>query len=57
MVDEATLTAKQQASLQNLIRSFDYTHNASCGLVYYLAAYWKALRHRSFDWQSKPSDP
>jgi hypothetical protein len=45
MVDDATLTAEQQASFKNLIHGFDYTHNASCGLVYHLAAYWKARRH------------
>lgn len=45
MVDSPTLTTEQQTSLQNLIRTFDYTHNASCGLVYHLAAYWKARRH------------
>lgn len=46
MVDEPTLTAEQQTTLQNLIRTFDYTHNASCGLVYHLAAYWKARRYQ-----------
>ena len=46
MVDSPTLTTEQQTALQNLIRSFDYTHNASCGLVYHLAAYWKARRYQ-----------
>jgi len=45
MIESPTLTTKQQTSLQNLIRDFDYRHNASCGLVYHLAAYWKAHRH------------
>jgi hypothetical protein len=45
MVDSPTLTAEQQASLKNLIVSFNYMHNASCGIVYHLAAYWKARRH------------
>ena len=45
MVDSPKLTTEQQTSLQNLIRNFDYPHNASCGLVYHLAAYWKARRH------------
>lgn len=44
MVDGPTLTPEQQTSLQQLINGFDYTHNASCGLVYHLAAYWKARR-------------
>lgn len=45
MVDAPTLTPEQRDSLQKLINGFDYTHNASCGLVYHLAAYWKARRH------------
>lgn len=45
MVENATLTAEERASMQTLLRNFDYTHNASCGLVYHLAAYWKARRH------------
>ena len=45
MVGSPTLTTSQQTALQSLIRDFDYTHNASCGLVYHLAAYWKARRH------------
>jgi len=45
MVDSPKLTAEQQTALQNLLGSFDYTHNASCGLVYHLAAYWKERRH------------
>ncbi len=31
-------------SLERLIGRFDYDHNSSCGLVYHLAAYWKARR-------------
>ena len=57
MVDSPKLTTEQRSALQKLLSSFDYTHNASCGLVYHLAAYWKARRHCSFDWQSKPSAP
>lgn len=49
MVDSPTLTSEQRSALQKLLGSFDYTHNASCGLVYHLAAYWKARRHRGFD--------
>ena len=45
MVDSPTLAAEQQSALQRIFGSFDYTHNASCGLVYHLAAYWKARRH------------
>jgi hypothetical protein len=45
MVDSPALTAEQQSTLQKMFGSFDYTHNASCGLVYHLATYWKARRH------------
>jgi hypothetical protein len=45
MVDSPKLTTEQQTALQNLLGSFDYLHNASCGLVYHLAAYWKARQH------------
>ena len=45
MIDSPTLTDEQQAALKKLLEGFDYTHNASCGLVYHLASYWKARRH------------
>ena len=45
MVDSPTLTAEQHALLKKLFGSFNYTHNASCGIVYHLAAYWKARRN------------
>ena len=46
MVDSPTLTTEQQTALKNLFGGFDYTQNASCGLVYHLATYWKARRYR-----------
>lgn len=46
MVEPPTLTAEQNASLKKLLSGFDYTHNASCGIIYHLAAYWKAHRHQ-----------
>ena len=49
MIDSPTLTEAQQTSLKNLISGFDYEHNASCGIIYHLAAYWKARRHRLFE--------
>lgn len=49
MIEAPTLTKEQQTLLNHMISNFDHTHNASCGLVYHLAAYWKARRHRSFD--------
>lgn len=57
MVGSPALTSNQRSALQHLFGSFDHTHNASCGLVYHLAAYERARRHRIFDWQSRPSQP
>ncbi len=45
MIDNTTVTTEQHALLKKLFGSFDYTQNASCGIVYHLAAYWKARRH------------
>ena len=45
MVDPTSVSAAQQSSLAGLIRGFDYAHNSSCGIIYHLAAYWKARRN------------
>ncbi|MCF7784533.1 MAG: hypothetical protein K9N47_00345 [Prosthecobacter sp.] len=45
MIDPASVSAAQQSSLAELIRRFDYAHNSSCGIIYHLAAYWKARRN------------
>jgi hypothetical protein len=45
MVEPPSLTSDQQGALRDLIARFDYDHNASCGILYHLAAYWKARRH------------
>lgn len=45
MVDPASVSGVQQTSLAELIRRFDYAHNSSCGIIYHLAAYWKAVRN------------
>lgn len=45
MVKSPVLTTEEQTALQKLTGGFDYLHNASCGLVYHLAACWKARRH------------
>jgi hypothetical protein len=45
MIDPASISAAQQNSMAELIRSFDYAHNSSCGIIYHLAAYWKAQRN------------
>jgi hypothetical protein len=46
MVAPGSVTDSQRESLGALIQGFDYTHNASCGLIYHLAAYWKAKKER-----------
>jgi hypothetical protein len=45
MVNPASLSEEQKTSMAKLIRRFDYEHNSSCGIIYHLAAYWKARRH------------
>ncbi len=35
----------EKSGLRDLVSGFDYRNNSSCGLVYHLAAYWKARRH------------
>ncbi len=44
MVDPDSLSEAQRTSLKEMIRRFDYAHNSSCGIIYHLAAYWKARR-------------
>jgi hypothetical protein len=46
MVDPVSISEAQKAALKNMIEHFDYTHNSSCGIVYHLAAYWKARRNQ-----------
>lgn len=48
MIDPAAVPAEQQNALAALIRGFDYAHNSSCGVIYHLAAYWKARRNHLF---------
>jgi hypothetical protein len=45
MIDADSICAEQQKALADLIRGFDYAHNSSCGIIYHLAAYWKARRN------------
>jgi hypothetical protein len=45
MIDPDSISAAQQSALTELIRHFDYMHNSSCGVIYHLAAYWKARRN------------
>ena len=46
MVEPETVTEAQRAALKKMFLSFDYEHNSSCGIIYHLAAYWKARRHQ-----------
>ncbi|MEO6784493.1 MAG: hypothetical protein ABI318_00060 [Chthoniobacteraceae bacterium] len=46
MADPVVLSEAEQAALKSMILRFDYAHNSSCGIIYHLAAYWKARRHQ-----------
>lgn len=45
MVDPGSVSETQRAALRDLLGHFDYLHYSSCGIIYHLAAYWKARRH------------
>jgi hypothetical protein len=45
MVDQPSLNAGQIQQLRDVILPSDYLHNSSCGIIYHLAAYWKARRY------------
>jgi len=45
MGEGAVFTDEQRAAFGRLVGGFDYGHNASCGIVYHLAAYWKDRRN------------
>lgn len=45
MVDPGAVTDAQSTALRDFMSRFDYLHNSSCGIIYHLAAYWKARRH------------
>jgi len=44
-VDPGSVSETQRAALRDLLGHFDYLHYSSCGIIYHLAAYWKARRH------------
>jgi hypothetical protein len=44
MVDPQSVPEDARDALKGLIAGFDYGRNSSCGLIYHLAAYWKARR-------------
>ncbi len=45
MVEAPSITANQRQLLRDVILPTDYWHNSSCGIIYHLAAYWKARRY------------
>ncbi len=45
MLPGSELPEPSRQQLQGVIQNSDYLHNSSCGIVYHLAAYWKAKRH------------
>ncbi len=44
MTEPAVLSAEEKRVLVTELGRFDYLHNASCGILYHLAAWWKARR-------------
>eukprot|EP01031_Cornospumella_fuschlensis_P002293 gene2293-2873_t len=44
MSNPSPVPQDQKDALQKMILRFDYLHNSSCGIIYHLAAYWKARR-------------
>ena len=45
MLDSPAISAEQKQKLQEVLLQTDYLHNSSCGIIYHLAAYWKARRY------------
>jgi len=45
MIDPGTTSSEFRDALTETVCSFDYQQNASCGIMYHLAAYWKARRY------------
>lgn len=48
MIDPGLVAATERDSLESMLGGFDYDHNSSCGIIYHLAAYWKARRQEVF---------
>lgn len=44
MAEADALSDSDRAALRKMMLGFDYLHNSSCGIIYHLAAYWKARR-------------
>ncbi|MCW0219977.1 MAG: hypothetical protein OJI67_16755 [Prosthecobacter sp.] len=47
MVEDPQMTDEQKQQLQAVILQSDYLHNSSCGIIFHLAAYWKARRFQA----------
>ncbi len=45
MAGPSAMSEQARRQLREAILQTDYLHNSSCGIVYHLAAYWKARRH------------
>lgn len=45
MIDPDTVPETYKSLLGDTLAGFDYQQNSSCGVIYHLAAYWKARRH------------
>jgi hypothetical protein len=54
MVNHPSLSAQQVQQLKDVIQQTDYSHNSSCGIIYHLAAYWKARRYHLLDGVTLP---
>ena len=46
MLKEPVITPGQKQDLRDVLLQTDYLHNSSCGILYHLAAYWKARRYK-----------
>jgi hypothetical protein len=44
MADAPSITGEQKQLLREAILQTDYLRNSSCGIIFHLAAYWKARR-------------
>ncbi|MFK5924465.1 MAG: hypothetical protein QM496_19990 [Verrucomicrobiota bacterium] len=49
MVNQASMGDGSKQQLKGLILQTDYLHNSSCGIIYHLAAYWKARRYKEIE--------
>lgn len=56
MVDDPSMGATQKHQLADMILKTDYSHTSSCGIIYHLAAFWKARRYRLLYQELSPND-